>query len=622
MQSSSKLTDPSENVIDDVLDKLISAIAEANRGNSRLRCESLTDPELSDGVQLTEQVEALQLAQVVIKRGLDSRIAKARQHQNALQPVNKLPAEVLSAIFHQFLATFPISDHFKFLFIVAEVSVYWKSVVDSTPSLWSFVSSNYTKVQVDRALQNSGRAPISVECRYKEDVLTADLKQGSRDFLQRMQSTDRQWDELALHLPTIGHIRAFLKAQVPHLRKLDIKAANPSSKPVDLFGGKRGVLEDLRLTKAYLEWNSEALSRLQRLQLDYREASNSGPSLSQILWLLQQSPRLRCFSWSGWIPHNMPITRAIPTITLSHLNRLSLREVSEFGVFKILESIHAPSCSRFVIQCDSRDGDTELFSQLQRFLPSLESSLQQAAAISVCLGPSSFHYHCVPKTPDCPSRLDFMFERTEILSLLEWFTEQLQESSLRTPPINIRFDPLFDFTRDDNILPALFRLRNVVSLTVADGLVGPCQLLQWLSKPIISQENTPSWPFPNLREMELGQNKSNVLIQDVVNFFNSRYPMNSKIDMRGRPVWLQTLRLVGWGWRDDYWADERLKRILLGTEYSLMEKMWLHEPCKIHEDFVDTRDEESICYTVRVGSPESSVVSETASEMSFSDTSD
>ncbi|KIO29861.1 hypothetical protein M407DRAFT_21113 [Tulasnella calospora MUT 4182] len=611
MQSSSRLTEPSENVIDEISNNLILAVAEVNRGNSGLRCESLADPELSDGVQITEQIRALQLAQAVIKRCLDRRIANARHHQNALRPVNKLPAEVLSAIFHQFLANFPISNHFQFLFIVVEVSVYWKSVVDSTPSLWSFVSSNYTKVQVDRALQKSGRTLISVECRYMGRVLTADLKQGSRDFLQRMQSTDRQWDELALHLPTIGHIRAFLEVQVPHLRKLDIKATNPSSKPVDLFGGKRGVLEDVRLTNAYLEWNSETLSRLLRLQLDYREASNSGPSLTQILWLLQQSPRLRCFSWSGWIPHNTPITKAIPTTTLSHLTRLSLSEVSEFGVFKILESIHAPSCSRFAIQCNSRGGDTELFSQLQRFLPSLESSLRQAATISVCLGPSSFHYHCVPKTSDCPSKLDFMFERTELSSLLEWFTEQLQESSLRTPPIDIRFDPLFDCTRDDNILPALFRLRNVVSLTVADGVVGPCRLLQWLSKPTQSQGSTPLWPFPNLREIELGQNKSNLLIQDVVNFFSSRYPVNLKIDMPGRPVWLQTLRLVGWGWRDDYWAEDRLKRILLGTEYSLMNKMWLHEPCKINVDFVDLRGEESMWYNdVRVGSPESSDFSE------------
>ncbi|KIO20752.1 hypothetical protein M407DRAFT_29601 [Tulasnella calospora MUT 4182] len=568
---------------------LILAVAE---GNSRLRCESLADPELSDGMQLAEQIRALQLAQVVIKQSLDRRIANARQQQNALRPVNKLPAEVLSAIFHQFIANASIFDHFASLFIVAGVSAHWKSVVDSTPSLWSFVSSNHTKLQVDRALKKSGRTPISVAY--------------------------RQWDELALHLPTIGHLRAFLKVQLPHLRKLDINVAYPSSTPLDLFGGKRGALEDVRLTSAYIVWDSEVLSRLQRLQLDYREASGSGPSLTRLLWLLQQSPHLRCFSWSGWIHHNMPITRVMRTITLSRLTKLSLREVSEFGVFKILESIHAPSCSQFTIQCKSQDCDTELLSQLQRFLPSLKNSLQGAATISVCLGPSTFHYHCVPKTPDCRSKLDFKFERAESFSLFEWFAEQLHDFSLITPPIDIRFDPRFDFTCDDTILPTLFRLRNVVSLTVADRVVGPCRLLKWLSRPITSQGNTPSWPFPNLREMKLGQ--SNLLIQDVLNLFRSRYPVSSPIILSGRPVRLQTLRLVGRGWQDNS-AEQDLKRILLGTEYSLKRSSWGHVPCKVNDDSLDVRDEESSCNSYE--SYESPTAdSETASEMDHSDASE
>ncbi|KIO29860.1 hypothetical protein M407DRAFT_21112 [Tulasnella calospora MUT 4182] len=618
MHSSWTLNEPSENVIGSDGETWAYRSVEELTNDLGFSSESLADPELSDGVQLAEQIRALQLAQVVIKQSLDRRIANARQHQNALRPVNKLPAEVLSAILHQFIANASIFDHFTSLFIVAGVSAHWKSVVDSTPSLWSFVSSNHTKLQLDRALKKSGRTPISVACRYTGDVLTATSKQGSRDFLRSIQSTDRQWDELALHLPTIGHLQAFLKVQLPHLRKLDINVAYPSSAPLDLFGGKRGALEDVRLTNAYLEWDSEALSRLQRLQLDYREASYSGPSLTQILWLLQQNPRLRSFSWSGSIPHNTPITRAIPTITLSHLTKLSLREVSEFGVFKILESIDAPSCSQFTIQCDSGDGDTELLSHLQRFLPNLKNSLQQAATISVCLGPSSFHYHCVPKTPDCPSKLDFKFERAESFSLFEWFAEQLHDFSVITPPINIRFDPRFDFTCDDTILPTLFRLRNVVSVTVADRVVGPCRLLKWLSRPITSQGNTPSWPFPNLREMELGQ--SNLLIRDVLSFFRSRYPVSSPIILSGRLVRLQTLRLVGRGWQDNS-AEQDLKRILLGTEYSLKRSSWVHVPCKVNDDSVDVGDEESSCDSYE--SYESSMVdSETASETDYSDASE
>ncbi|KAG8914536.1 hypothetical protein FRC01_004023 [Tulasnella sp. 417] len=618
MQNSSKLAEPSENVINEISYNLILAVAEANGGNSWLRCKSLANPNLSDGVQLAEQIRALHLAQVVIKRGLDRRIADARRHQNALQPVNKLPAEVLSAIFHQFLSDVPIFHHFNFLFIVARVSAHWKSVVDSTPSLWSVVSSNHSRVQVDWALQKSGRTPISVACRYTGEALTATVKQGSRDFLRRMQSTGRQWDQLTLRLPTIGHLREFLEEPAPYLRKLNIKVANPSSDPVDLCGDVRGVLEDVSLTGASIEWDSEALSGLQRLNLDYR-LSGLGPSLTEILCLLQQSPTLRRFSWSGWISLDTVTTGVTPTITLSHLTRLSLRDAPEVGVFKILECIHAPACSHLTIQCDLEDGDTtQSLSQLERFLPSLEKSLQRVATISICLGPSSFHYHCVPETPDCPSKLDFEFGDTDPFPLLEWFAEHLHDFSLMTPPIKIRFDPRFDFTRHDTILPALFRLRNVVSLTVADRVVGPCRPLKWLSTPIRSQGNTLSWPFPNLWELELGQ--SNLLIRDVLNFFGTRYPKTLPKDMRGRPVWLQTLRLVGDAWQDT-WVENDLKRILMGTEYSLKRSRWVHVPCMVNEDPMDIGDKDSSCGS-SVSDEGSAVDSETTSETDDSDASE
>lgn len=297
--------------------------------------------------------------------------------------------------------------------------------------------------------------------------MTATSKQGPREFLQRIRSTGRQWDGLALHLPTMSHLRDFLEAPQPHIRKLGITVAYPSSKPVDLVGGKRGFLENVKIRNAYLKWDSEALSSLQELRPDYREAIEISPNLSQILWLLQRSPRLRCFSWSGLIDDDMPISKITRATTLSRLTRLSLKDVSEFSVFKLLESIRVPSCSHFTIHCEAQDGEAEVLSQLQCFLPCLRNSLQRAATISICLGPYSFHYHCVPQTPDCSSKSDIKFERTDPSSLLEWFAEQLHEFSPMTPPIKIRFDPRFDFTRNDNILPALFRLRTLSATQMA-----------------------------------------------------------------------------------------------------------------------------------------------------------
>ncbi|KAG8925368.1 hypothetical protein FRC00_004042 [Tulasnella sp. 408] len=493
MQNPSKITGPSDKVIDEISNNLIMAVAEANQGNLSLRCTSLGDPDLSDPIQLAEHIRAFQLAQIVIKRGLDRRIAGAKRHWNALQSVNKLPVEVLSAVFHKFLAMVPTFDHFTSLFTIAEVSVRWKSIVDSTPPLWSFVSSTFPKAQVARALKKSAPSPVSVACRFPGSLLTASSKQASRNFLKHMQSMGRPWDELTLHLPSIGHLRTVLEAPASHLRKLEIKVRDPSSKSVDMFGGTPGILEDLSLTNARIKWDSNALTRLRRLQLDYRETGFVGPTLTQVFWLLQQSPILHFFAWSGRVIHH-----------------------------------------------------------------------------SVSLPPDS-------------SQLDFKFEGEQPYSLLEWFTQHLHDINLKTPPINIRFDPRFDFTRDAT-LPALFRLRNVVSLKLADRVVGPCRLLQGLSRPHGSQGGSKFWLFPELADMEIAP--SNLLIRDVLEFVRSRYIDDLGQGCPRRPPMLKTLRLVGdeWDELNGFREEQDLKYILRGTKYSLERSAYVHDPCEINEE--------------------------------------
>ncbi|KAG9048521.1 hypothetical protein FS837_012711 [Tulasnella sp. UAMH 9824] len=574
MQSPSKITGPSEKVIDDISNTLVMAVAEANRGNLGLRCTSLGDPDLSDPIQLAEHIRAFQLAQIVIKRGLDRRIASAKRHWNALQSVNKLPVEVLSTVFHQLLATVSTFDHFTSLFNIAKVSVRWKSIIDATPSLWSFVSSTFPRAQVDRALKKSARSPVSVACRFPGYLLTATSKEGSRNFLTKMQSTGRPWDELTLHLPSIGHLRTVLEAPASHLRKLEIKVQHASSKPVDIFGGTRRVLEDLSLTGAWIKCDPNALTGLRRLQLDYNKGF-AGPTLTQIFWLLQQSPILHFFAWSGRVIHH---SMSLPTgtITLSHLTGLSLKGVPGSDVSVILGLIHAPSCRHFTLHCnsDSKDGYSRLLVPLQRFLPSLKNSLQQVATISVCLGLSSFHYHCIPPSCDSSYQLDFKFEGEPPYSLLEWFAQHLHDINLKTPPINIRFDPRFDFTRDTT-LPALFRLRNVVSLKLADRVVGPCRLLQGLSRPTRSQGGSEFWPFPELADMKIAP--SNLLIRNVLDFFRSRYIEQLGQGCPRRPPMLKTLHLVGYEW-DGFREEQELKPILRGTKYSLERSVWVDEP--------------------------------------------
>ncbi|KAG8914784.1 hypothetical protein FRC01_003911 [Tulasnella sp. 417] len=564
MENSPKLTKPSESIIDNISNVLLMAVAEANQGDLRLKCKSLGDPDLSDSTQLDEQIEALELAQVVIKQSLDRRLARARRQRNTLQPVNKLPPELLSVIFHQVLAMVSIFDHFTSLFNVAKVSGRWWSVIDSTPSLWSYVSSTYPNAGVERALKKSGSSPVSVAYRSREPELTATTKRGSRDLLRTIMATGRPWDELILHLPTVGHLRRFLERPAPHLRKLDIEAYGVSDTIVNIFGGKQVGLEDVRLIGPRIELKSEALTGLRRLELHY-DRGGFGNRTPELVWLLERNPGLQYFSWSGgyWIDEFVPPD----TISLPHLTEVSLKE--PMGPI-LLNLIHAPSCRRFTLRCNSlqEDRHLSLLPPLHRFLPCFRNSLQQSAAISICLGGSSFHYHCAPLSPDS-SMLNFKFDNKQPYPMLEWFCQELHGIDINTPPIHIHFKPRFDFTRDTT-LPALFRLRNVVNVKLAESLVEPVWLLRGLSKPNGAQREF--WPFPELAELEMTLN--NLRIQDVLDFIRSRYVDELPQGAPKRPPMLKTLRLIGYKFTESE-AEQELERILSPQVYSLENPVWI-----------------------------------------------
>lgn len=78
--------------------------------------------------------------------------------------------------------------------------------------------------------------------------------------------------------------------------------------------------------------------------------------------------------------------------------------------------------------------------------------------------------------------------------------------------------------------------------------------------------------------------------------------------------------MIGREWQDNS-AEQALKRILLGTEYSLKISSCVHVPCKVNEDSLGVGDEESRFYSHE--SDESSIVDlETSAEMDDSGTSE
>ncbi|KAG8987217.1 hypothetical protein FRB90_003541, partial [Tulasnella sp. 427] len=226
----------------------------------------------------------------------------------------------------------------------------------------------------------------------------------------------------------------------------------------------------------------------------------------------------------------------------------------------------------------------------------MKRSIQHAASISICLGPTSFHYHTIPTHPESQRRLDFKLEGTQRpYAPLDWFSKHFHGSCVESPPIALRFDREFNFTQDETLMNSLSRLMNslsrlmnslstlmnslsrlqtVTSVKVADRTGSPCRLLSWLSKQ-------PTQRFPTLVEMEIGQ--SNLSVENIRDFAQRRYGGKEK------PTELRNLVVIGNDWTD-FSVTKQVSNALPTTICSFQRTSWKHIPCRVNEEL--ERDDE------------------------------
>ena len=264
--------------------------------------------------------------------------------RNFLQPINRLPPEVLAlcAAFVPDTGTGP-----RPLILLTHVCRYWREAITSSPGTWARISSRW-KRYAPFCLEHARAAPLSVEISSQEI-------QGDKDFIQALIPHTSKIS----HLSVTGYSSVrnfvddhpdFLKSPMPHLTSLEFQR---TGEPAELFPRgqnpltplfQHGVkLKSLHLTGVPLFQTQRDISSLVELTLACYTATPR-----ELLGFLESNPALEIVDLD--LKFTGPSVTALRMVSLPRLRSLALscEEPPDAGGF--LSCLSITSCMNISIE--------------------------------------------------------------------------------------------------------------------------------------------------------------------------------------------------------------------------------------------------------------------------------
>lgn len=289
--------------------------------------------------------------------------------RNAL--INRIPSELLARIFE--LGVHESSDLLPVLSLVSQL---WRSIVLTTPSLWSYIrllsysrsSSFLRKLRVHLERSQDCKFLLDIDCRYLDvanelsQIMTELDLHLHRCFSFRMSVPD--W-------PSIEIVRNLSQKLGPSLEELYLRFDPSDSEdqvPFVLLSQPCPRLSSITLEHAPLICIRTDLPSLRCLYLireqRYASSTRIGLSFKEFLDVLKSTPTLEelriqsalfLLDGSDFVFQSSPVAPVFPNLKL-----LSFHYVESNNLALFLESAHFPSLRRLSVQMDaSNDENTQ-----------------------------------------------------------------------------------------------------------------------------------------------------------------------------------------------------------------------------------------------------------------------
>ncbi|KAG8913543.1 hypothetical protein FRC00_002172 [Tulasnella sp. 408] len=410
--------------------------------------------------------------------------------EHDLSYIHALPPEVLQEIFYQEPSSFisyQIVDYYRTLFSIRSVCKYWKEVIDTTPRLWTGITSFLNQNILAMALRNSGAQPLYVHYAGYPDGNDAKLK------LFLAPSAER-WDRLGYRWTYDSNPQhEVLSLPLRSLRYLKINGTYGASHKFPLDAP---LLETLAIRSFSLDWAT--LSGLRFLRI----VETPGPSTAELLSLLEASPQLEYLM--------LRETRSVDSnpdflpspVHLPQLKDLSIISLPIHPLSYILDQIEAPSLQWLVCKEDgSSSGDLTLAIRsagrhIGTFSPDQEET---AVELWVCFQREMFRFAIGGRVVDYWGTGWNPFTGGRRLAHLAAFGERIDNNLCQEVQVlTLEGEPYDESAECLHILHQRFpQIQELVVKDTGEAGFDSGEICEQLSSPALS-EGAGGWLFPNL----------------------------------------------------------------------------------------------------------------------------
>ncbi|KAG8928625.1 hypothetical protein FRC01_005652 [Tulasnella sp. 417] len=477
--------------------------------------------------------------------------------------IDHLPIETISNIF--LLAIRPIwprqyrvTSALAKLAVIAAVSRRWRSIVDSTPELWSFLHSS-DPVKITRmALEKSKDASLTVTCiQYKYPKADKDLV--ATRFIDCVKPQVARW-RFAFFRVASTALRRIPGAAAPRLRRFTVQCQDEHFLLDNPFGGHTPQLRDLACMRVALRWDlAPLLAGLSSLKIVLIQKERLFIRSSELYAAIANCPNLRSLILTQQT-HRADDSLGLgdlPTLHLPYLTEIKLSISPEF-TNTILARIEAPACNNFMVEAEM--GSADLMDRLVPYFPTVVKNQPiKAWKAEIYVEEEVIRFTITPAHKEWTVWRPFDLELSgERILTFTWIIDKLLPSIATQYPMILHFSP--DCEYSEALLDRVFLRLPRVEHLILEQTVNPELVWEWLAEPIDDDTDASQWIFPKLRKIDIYGSQYDW--DSFVETVQSRWGPSQNEDSV-RPVPLETLRLLGGNLSEE--QMEMLKEVL-GSE--------------------------------------------------------
>ncbi|KAG8945864.1 hypothetical protein FRC04_012224 [Tulasnella sp. 424] len=435
-------------------------------------------------------------------------VAAARDH-NSRRPIHQLPVELLATILKDSIYYAPYSHYHIRLGELLQVAWYWRDIIQSTPSMWSVVSSINPAAAITTAIEKSKMSlldiDMSLQCSPEYGIYGPILSNDA--FLDLVYPLIPQWRTFHLHVDSFEPFLTRLQDPAPNLEEVTFEhpivfSLNPQEiGDVILFAGSAPRLRRVSLSGISFQWCSALLQGIISLALGHMEVS-----WMDLLHALCQCPGLAhlSFVWlHGHLPSDLELS-SLPQITLVHLLHVQLESVPAFIASSILHPRQMEYCRRLEIrnlliaQARIADAENLLLPWLDSIGPWVTRALQTSSMVDFMI--TRWRFSC-SNARGTSGQFDVSLNGVTAYAVATWLASISETMGHLTTHLRLRDLPPESYSPYSLLGKTLQQLPKVTDVDLTDqSSITLLEQYQWL---VSTKPPSRSFAFPGLRRLRL-----------------------------------------------------------------------------------------------------------------------